>query len=76
MLNNFLFSNSLALKAIQSNMLIDKYSEELELLMNLKSERIISYCDAFQEGVLFCILTEYCEVKIEKNKYFAKIFRS
>lgn len=61
------FLNRLALKAIQSNLFVDYYLEEISLLMKLQNPFIINYIDAFHEGVLFCIITEYCEVRTIKK---------
>lgn len=38
-------------------------SEELNILKKLDSPFVISYYDAFAQGDIFCILTEYCQVR-------------
>lgn len=46
--------------------LSDYTSEELNLLKRLDSPYIISFYDSFVQGDIFCILTEYCQVRNKK----------
>ena len=41
--------------------------------MNLENEHIVSFIDSFYEGIMFCTVTEYCEV-ISLAKKKEKIF--
>jgi len=53
---------------MQKYTISDYASEELSLLKKLNSPYVISYYDSFSNGDLFCILTEYCQVRF-KNFY-------
>ena len=58
----------IALKTLQKYRVSDYASDELSLLKKLNSPYVISYYDSFSNGDLFCILTEYCQVRF-KNFY-------
>lgn len=47
---------------------------EANLLAKLDNPHILKYFDSFLDGEYFCIVTEYCEVRLQKifyikNKY-------
>lgn len=56
-----LYFKSYALKSIQNEM-ISMSVDEIRFLMCLRNPFIIRYFESFYEGVLFCILIEYCQV--------------
>lgn len=58
----------LALKTIQKNSPVNP-GNEIRLLMKLHNPYIINYIDAFVEGALCCIITDYCEVRTKKSKF-------
>ncbi len=43
---------------------------EANLLSKLDNPYILKYFDSFLDGEYFCIVTEYCEVKITSKIYY------
>ncbi len=54
------------MKALLTSRFVKSKSEEIRIMSKLNSPFTIRYIEAFQEGIMLCIVMEYCQViKIE-----------
>jgi hypothetical protein len=60
-----------ALKALLTSHLVKTNSKELTLMKKFNSPYLVNFIEAFHEGIMLCIVMEYCEVCIKflKPKY-------
>ena len=63
LVENLVTKKKFALKAIFKDSCRNSVSEELSLLIKLKSEYVISFEEFFDHELITFIVTEYCEVK-------------
>ena len=45
-----------------SSSMIDRITQEIQILKDLENEFISAYVDSFSDGGFYCILTEYYQV--------------